>query len=72
MTVDDHARSAEPALGAVLIAAEDLGLTPERERFLAPRLRALLADLRQLEELESWTIGPAMTDLLGGYDHDER
>jgi hypothetical protein len=41
--MDDRARSGDAALGDVLVAAEDLGLTPERQRFLAPRLQALLA-----------------------------
>jgi hypothetical protein len=57
-------------LGAMPTVGE-LELTEERRAVLGPKLEALLAQLRQLEDLERPELEPAPTEPRG-WDADER
>lgn len=52
------------------LGAGDLPLSEERRTYLAPRLRALLADFAKLEERESPEHEPATTVRPWGGDDD--
>lgn len=69
--MDDPKPGPRAVDGTSEVTVFDLPLTAERRAFLRPRLRAFLADMRELDDVVATDIEPAFVPLSEEERHDD-